>query len=70
MAYPAKVIRQKFEKRFKIAESGCWEWQSGLWDGYGRFSFNKRKEKAHRYVGNKRFYGPKQVKTGRAWGIM
>jgi len=32
--------------------------------------YNEYKEKAHRYVGNKRFYGPKQVKTGRTWGIM
>ena len=28
------------------------------------------KDQAHRYVNNKRFYGPKQVKTNRVFGIL
>jgi len=32
--------------------------------------YKEYKDKAHKYVGNKRFYGPKQVKAGRPWGIM
>lgn len=32
--------------------------------------YKEYKDKAHKYVGNKRFYGSKQVKSNRTWGIM
>jgi len=31
--------------------------------------YKEYKDRAHRFVGNKRFYGPKQVKTSRGWSI-
>jgi hypothetical protein len=31
--------------------------------------YENYKDKAHRYVGNKRYYGPKQAKTSRTWSI-
>lgn len=40
---------EDFYKRYKIMDNGCWEWQYGLTDGYGRFTFNNKIYLAHRY---------------------
>ena len=32
--------------------------------------YKEYKDRAHKYVGNKRVYGSKQVKSNRMWGIM
>ena len=44
------MILERFEKRIeRIPFSGCWVWMTHLSkEGYGRFSFNGRREKAHR----------------------
>lgn len=42
---------EKFAKRFKILENGCWQWTAGTnFRGYGRFYAPPKNEAAHRYA--------------------
>lgn len=48
----------RFLSKFKIVESGCWEWQTGLHkDGYGLFFLETHSHLAHR-VSYEIFVGP------------
>ena len=38
----------RFNEKFKIAESGCWEWQQGKKEEYGKF-FDGKQVGAHRW---------------------
>lgn len=38
------------KSRWLVVESGCWEWQGSLCNGYGSWSRNKVRMKAHRAV--------------------
>ena len=44
-------IEEKFDSRFVISESGCWEWVGGMntGNGYGQIWNGQRKVLAHRY---------------------
>ncbi len=47
--YDRKTLKERFESKYKIVESGCWEWQTGLTNkGYGQFCFNNKKNTSHR----------------------
>lgn len=40
---------ERFEKKIKIVDSGCWEWQAGMSrGGYGKFKYKKATIGAHR----------------------
>ena len=54
--YIHNMNKEKFETKFKIVESGCWEWQYGTQFGYGVARHNNKKMPSHRvsyelYVG-------------------
>lgn len=42
---------QRFWRKVDVADSGCWEWNGGLWGGgYGRFVLDGRHVQAHRWA--------------------
>jgi len=42
-------LKERFERKFIISESGCWEWTGSLSRlGYGNIQVNKKNMKAHR----------------------
>ena len=42
--------RERFEGRYLISDSGCWEWRGArTTDGYGTFSIHSKTVYAHRY---------------------
>lgn len=52
-----KSALDRFNEKYKIEESGCWEWHaSKIKDGYGRVRFEGRLQLAHR-VSYKLFIG-------------
>lgn len=58
MSYPnyRGTEEQRFWKRVKLLENGCWEWTGGLTDGYGSFALAvvtgqpQRHVRAHRWA--------------------
>jgi hypothetical protein len=47
--YDRKPLKERFEAKYKIVESGCWEWQASFHSGgYGQININKRPIGAHR----------------------
>lgn len=47
--YSRGTDRERFEKKVRVVESGCHEWQSTIHrDGYGKFWFAERQVQAHR----------------------
>lgn len=40
----------RFEEKYIVEESGCWTWQAGKRDGYGRFHFKGKWVQAHRWA--------------------
>ena len=50
VAYERVTAEQRFHNNYVVVPSGCWEWSSKLDRyGYGKFIFNGRLVKAHRY---------------------
>jgi hypothetical protein len=43
-------LEQRFRSKFIVDENGCWIWQAGKRDGYGRYHFNDQWIQAHRYA--------------------
>jgi hypothetical protein len=45
------TLEEKFDKKYKVVASGCWEWQAFVSsDGYGRFNVQRGEpSSAHRY---------------------
>lgn len=41
---------RRFDSRLKHTEGGCLEWTGGLGGGYGKFTFQYRTWRAHRFV--------------------
>lgn len=49
MGYRATPIYERFNSKYVVAPSGCWEWTDALDHyGYGRLQVNKKAAKAHR----------------------
>lgn len=52
-----KTLQERFEEKFAKSDNGCWMWTASKnQDGYGKFVFSGRLQKAHRvawtlYVG-------------------
>jgi len=45
------IVRERFEKKFRVNENGCWVWQGAKdKDGYGQFRFNGLTQRAHRFA--------------------
>ena len=41
---------EKFAKQFTVSESGCWEWNAGLfWDGYAKLKLRHGTKRVHRW---------------------
>ena len=40
---------ERFVMKIKVAESGCWEWQNSITQGYGKFWNGKKCIRAHRF---------------------
>lgn len=47
MPRKAEDILVRFNRSYKITESGCWEWQLSLHNGYGVFVVDGKKVPAH-----------------------
>lgn len=45
-----RLIKPRFFNFIINKETGCWIWQGGLSDGYGRIYTNGKRYKAHRFV--------------------
>lgn len=41
-------VKDRFERKVKKLESGCWEWIAAYSGDYGNFHINGKMEKAHR----------------------
>ena len=47
---PILTDRERFDIKYKIVESGCWEWQGAISDtGYGALTIKGKTIHAHRY---------------------
>jgi len=47
--YSRGSAQERFEKKVRVVDSGCHEWQSTIHrDGYGKFWFNEGQMQAHR----------------------
>lgn len=49
MARPCSDVYQRFNSKYIVVDSGCFEWTSTIKkDGYGSFHYEGRQEQAHR----------------------
>ncbi len=46
---PNLPLRERFQKSYRVRESGCWEWIGGSWShGYPYITHEKKRKRAHR----------------------